>query len=122
MSWHRKWNARTGCGLKKGLNSEAHGISHFRHESVAMQPIHELLSRIKWDETFGRAEFIIGYHDRFNNNIIRVPLKEILFDKEDRFDFELIDDMGVTHSIPLHRIREVYRDGVLIWHRDGAEQ
>ena len=86
-----------------------------------MTPIHELLNRIKWDDEFGRAEFIIGYHDRFEEDVIRVPLKELVFDREDHFDFELIDDMGETHTIPLHRIREVYRNGRLIWQRQGSE-
>ena len=87
-----------------------------------MQPVHELLNRIKWDPDFGQAEFVIGYHDRFEDGIIRVPLKDIVFDRDDHFDFELVDDMGVTHSIPLHRIREVFRNSELIWHRDGSEQ
>ena len=82
-----------------------------------MIPVHELLNRIKWDEEFGEAEFVIGYHDRFQNDVIRVPLKEIFFDRNDRFDFEMVDDSGETHSVPLHRIREVYRNGQLIWHR-----
>jgi uncharacterized protein (UPF0248 family) len=83
-----------------------------------MIPIHELLSRIRWDEDFGQAEFIIAYHDRFANNLVRVPLKSLAFDRADHFDFELIDDRGEKHTIPLHRIREVYRNGKLIWHRD----
>lgn len=86
-----------------------------------MIPIHELLNRIRWDADFGRAEFLIGYHDRFANSTIRVPLKELRFDEDDRFDFELIDDMGELHTIPLHRIREVYRNGELIWHRDEPD-
>lgn len=89
---------------------------------IEMTPIHELLNRIKWDDEFGQAEFIIGYHDRFENKLIKVSLKELLFDKEDHFDFELIDDMGETHTIPLHRIRQVYRNGQLIWHRKDGEQ
>jgi len=86
-----------------------------------MIPIHELLNRIKWDDDFGQAEFIIAYHDRFEDDVIKAPLKELCFDKEDHFDFELVDDMGVTHTIPLHRVREVYRNGKLIWHREINE-
>lgn len=83
-----------------------------------MIPIHELLNRIKWDDDFGQAEFIIGYYDRIENEIIMVPLKAMTFDREDHFDFELIDDIGEKHTIPLHRIREVYRNSQLIWQRD----
>ena len=86
-----------------------------------MMPIHELLNRIQWDEEFGRAEFLIGYHDRLEDETILVPLKELRFDKDDHFDFELIDDLGDLHTIPLHRIRQVYRDGRLIWHREKPD-
>ena len=87
-----------------------------------MIPIHELLKRIKWDDEFGHAEFIVAYHDRFEDDVIKVPLKQLFFDSEDHFDFELVDDMGITRTIPLHRIRKVYRNGKLIWHRDACEQ
>ena len=83
-----------------------------------MIPIHELLSRIRWDEDYGNADFIIGYYDRVENRIIKVRLKELIFDKEDHFNFELIDDMGETHTIPLHRIKEVYRNNDLVWRRE----
>lgn len=83
-----------------------------------MIPIHELLNRIRWDEDYGNADFVIGYYDRVENRIIKVRLKELFFDKEDHFDFELIDDVGEAHTIPLHRIKEVYRDGDLVWRRE----
>jgi len=83
-----------------------------------MIPIHELLSRIQWDEEFGRAEFVIGYYDRVRDEVLTVALAELRFDKEDHFDFELIDDEGRLHTIPLHRIRDVYRNGERIWHRN----
>lgn len=86
-----------------------------------MRPIHELLNRIKWDDKFAHASFIIGYYDRFENKVIKVPLKMIYFDKHDHFDFELTDDMGEHHSIPLHRIRQVYRNGELIWQRKDSD-
>jgi len=81
-------------------------------------PIHELLHRIRWDPEFGAAEFLIGYYDRVESRVIQVSLRELYFDPEDHFDFELIDAEGVHHTIPLHRIREVRRDGELIWYRD----
>ncbi len=82
-----------------------------------MIPIQELLSRIRWDRDFGRADFVIGYYDRVTDGIIRVPLADLYFEADDHFSFELVDDTGALHSIPLHRIREVFRDGVLIWQR-----
>lgn len=83
-----------------------------------MIPIHELLQRIRWDREFGRGEFEIGYYDRVENAIIRVPVRDILFDKDHHGIFELAGADGTLHGIPLHRIREVYKDGELIWRRD----
>lgn len=82
-----------------------------------MLPIHELLNRIRWDNEFGRNDFRLLYYDRKKDGMIEVPLKQIYFDSNDHFDFNLVDESGVTHSIPLHRIRQVYRDGKLIWER-----
>ena len=83
-----------------------------------MIPIHDLLNRIRWDKAFGQADFVIGYYDRVAGVIIRVPLGDISFEAGDHFSFDLFDDEGVQHCIPLHRIKEVYRDGQLIWHRE----
>lgn len=82
-----------------------------------MIPIHELLNRIRWDEDYGFANFVIGYYDRVEDKVITVPLKEIRFLKEDHFDFELLDEEGIHHTIPLHRIRQVFRNGELVWER-----
>ncbi len=82
-----------------------------------MIPIHELLNRIRWDERYGAADFTIGYYDRLEGEIIRVAVGEMLFDKDDRFDFQFIDESGVLHTVPLHRIKQVFKDGQLIWER-----
>jgi uncharacterized protein (UPF0248 family) len=83
-----------------------------------MIPIRELLSRVRRDKKVGRGEFIIGYYDRVEDAIIRLPLREILVRPDDHSAFDIIDQEGVLQSIPLHRIREVYKDGELIWHRE----
>ena len=83
-----------------------------------MIPIHELLNRIRWDREYGQADFVIGYYDRVADTLIRVPLRKLLFEPGDHFSFDLYDDEGELHSIPLHRIKEVFRDGQLIWHRE----
>ena len=82
-----------------------------------MIPIHEVLSRIRWDRQFGEGDFVIGYYDRVEDAVIRVPMRELFFRPDDHFAFDLIDQDGVLHSVPLHRIREVYRNDKLIWHR-----
>ena len=83
-----------------------------------MIPIHELLNRIRWDQDYGKADFVIGYYDRVADTIILVPFKEISFDPEDHFDFSLRDEDGQSLTIPMHRIRQVFRNDELIWTRE----
>lgn len=82
-----------------------------------MRPIQDLLDRIRWDEDFGRAEFAIGYYDRIEKTIVVAPLKGIDFPADRPGMFELTDSEGEKHTIPLHRIKVVYRNGELIWQR-----
>jgi uncharacterized protein (UPF0248 family) len=83
-----------------------------------MMPIHELLNRIRWDREFGQGEFEVGYLDRVAEEIMRVPLREVSFEPGDHFAFNLTDEEGELHSIPLHRIKQVFRNGALIWQRE----
>ena len=87
-----------------------------------MQPIDKLLNRIRWDREFGAAVFEIGYYDRVAAIIVRRPLADLLFDSGHKESFLLMDEEGVYQRIPLHRVREVYRNGERIWQRgsDGC--
>jgi uncharacterized protein (UPF0248 family) len=88
-----------------------------------MQPIHELLSRIRWDADFAKGRFEIGYYDRITRRVQVVPLSSISLSAEDPGTFVLIDEEGAAHHIPLHRVRSVYKNGELIWQRpSGAKQ
>ncbi|WP_341328900.1 RNA repair domain-containing protein [Methylotuvimicrobium sp. KM2] len=40
------------------------------------------------------------------------------FPKGDHFTFELIDQDGELHSVPYHRVKAIFRNGDLIWHRE----
>jgi len=80
-------------------------------------PIHELLSRIRWDREFGQGDFQIGYYDRILNSIIRVPFSEVVFPTDDHHVIQIMDQDGVIHSIPMHRIYEVHKDSQLVWQR-----
>ncbi|MEW5754820.1 MAG: DUF504 domain-containing protein [Pseudomonadota bacterium] len=82
-----------------------------------MQPIQDLLNRIRWDEEFGQGEFLIAYYDRVKDGKLTVPFAALQFFPGDHFTVGFVDDEGVTHTIPLHRIRAVYKDGKLIWQR-----
>jgi uncharacterized protein (UPF0248 family) len=82
-----------------------------------MTPIHDLLNRIRWDTEFGNAQFEIGYWDRMARRIVRVPLRRLRFEKTSSFAFDATEDDGSVHTVPLHRVRAVWRNGALIWQR-----
>jgi uncharacterized protein (UPF0248 family) len=81
-----------------------------------MQPLHELLHRIKWDAEFGNGSFALGYYDRVAKEEKIVRLASIRIDPGEG-SFSLNDEEGVVAHVPLHRVRTVYKDGVVIWQR-----
>ncbi len=83
----------------------------------SVTPIHELLARIRHDAEFGNGQFEIGYWDRFDGTIHRVAFRDISFPENRRRTFELIDETGQSRRIPLHRVREIHRNGQRIWQR-----
>jgi uncharacterized protein (UPF0248 family) len=87
-----------------------------------MIPIHELLARVRHDPDFGQGVFShgvfeLGYLDRFDTRVQCVVLGIVDFPEGEKRVFEFVDTTGQKRRIPFHRIREVYRDGALIWHR-----
>lgn len=82
-----------------------------------MIPIQQLLNRIRWDPAFGKARFTIGYYDRVGRRIVRVPLEKIDVEPGNHFSFSTLEADGSIHEVPFHRVREVHRDGELIWQR-----
>lgn len=84
-----------------------------------MIPIHALLARIRWDPAFGRGEFVIGYYDRVARRIVHVSLRQLAFADHDHFACTLVDNEGEAPQLPVHRIRQVLKDGRLIWQHDG---
>ena len=82
-----------------------------------MVPIHELLNRIRWDPEFGRRTFELGYFDRVEGRIMVVPFREVAFPEDDPQSFQLVDTEGWRQRVPFHRVREIYKDGQLIWQR-----
>jgi uncharacterized protein (UPF0248 family) len=84
-----------------------------------VQPLHDLLHRIKWDVEFGKGEFALGYYDRIVHDEHIVPFASVSLAPERPADFSFHDEDGIVHHIPLHRVRTVYKDGVAIWRRPG---
>lgn len=83
-----------------------------------MQPIHELLNRIHWDPEFSRGHFELCFQDHTQQELIRKSFSNITFAPGDHYFFYYFDVEGNEHSIPFHRIKSVYKDGELIWHRE----
>ena len=75
-----------------------------------MMPIQDLLNRIRWDEAFGHADFRIGYYDRIQHSLVLKALADIRFPEDSHSVFEWNDSEGEAHTIPLHRIKAVYRN------------
>jgi len=46
-----------------------------------------------------------------------VPVKEVTFPTDSPGTFQLVDVEGLTHRVPFHRVREVYKNSQRIWHR-----
>jgi uncharacterized protein (UPF0248 family) len=85
-----------------------------------MAPILQLLSRIRWDKEFGSGCFEVGYLDHVKEKLIRIPFRQLHFQEGNRFSFQFEDQSGETLSVPFHRIKEVYRDGIRIWKRSDS--
>jgi uncharacterized protein (UPF0248 family) len=82
-----------------------------------MMPIEELLNRIRWDKEFGKGDFKIGYEDHIEQKVIRVRFQNIRFKEGNHISFQVENAEGKVQTIPFHGVREVYKDGSLIWHR-----
>ena len=82
-----------------------------------MIPIQDLLHRIQWDREFGRAAFEIGYVDRVAGGNARVPFSDVRLEHGQLVVPNAFEEDGSPATIPLHRIREVWRDGQLLWQR-----
>lgn len=86
-----------------------------------MQPIQDLLHRIRWDRQFGTGTFAIGYWDRIAGLEQLVPFTSVAFDPNDSGLLLIEEADGESLRIPLHRVRVVYKDGVEIWRRPVHE-
>jgi hypothetical protein len=69
---------------------------------------------------FSRENYELETH-KSEDSIIRIPVREILFKPDDHLSFDIIDRNGVLHSIPMRMIREVQKDGKLIWHHERGK-
>lgn len=82
-----------------------------------MIPIQDVLHRIQWDPAWRGSLFELGYVDRVAGTIVRVPLADVGLDSGTPSTLTVRDGAGTVLRIPLHRVRLVWRDGVIFWER-----
>lgn len=87
-----------------------------------MQPLQDLLARIRWDAEFAKGTFALGYYDRVARQEQVVPFSSVSHDPRNPGTFSVQDEDGVLRQIPLHRVRAVYKDGVVIWQRPSPPE
>lgn len=102
----------------RGLNALYPWVRLKQSKAIRLIPIHELLNRMRWDPEFAAGDFELGYYDRIENRIVRLSFQAIRFDGAAHGGFQVVAADGATHTVPLHRIKDVYKDGELIWHRE----
>ena len=83
-----------------------------------MITVQQLLSWARWDPVFGKGEFQIDYYDRMEQKTCKVPLNRVYLTQGDHFFFHVAGQDGFIHEVPFHRVKEVHKDGKLIWHRE----
>jgi len=79
-----------------------------------MMPIHELINKIKWDPNEKPATYLLSYYDRILKSLVEFRFDEIA-SMEDSFIQLHKEDKLV--SIPFHRIKQVKKDGTIVWKR-----
>ena len=78
-----------------------------------MTPIQHLLNKIKWDKRENPKQYSIFYFDRILNKLIQIPCTKI---KKLEGSFMVLDNEEES-NIPLHRIKKVAKNNVVVWER-----
>jgi len=79
-----------------------------------MIPIKDFLNKIKWDDNLKEEDFSISYFDRVEKKLIKINFQDII-----RFEgnFIILKVNNKDINIPIHRIRRVEKEGVVVWQR-----
>ena len=78
-----------------------------------MQPIQDLLNKIKWDKRENPNKYTIFYLDRIKKELVQIPYTKM---KRLEGSFMVLDNEEET-NIPLHRIKKVTKNNAVIWER-----
>ena len=78
-----------------------------------MISIKDLLNKIKWDKRENPNQYSIFYYDRILNKLIEIPYTKI---KKLEGSFIILDNEEES-NIPLHRIKKIMKNNVVVWER-----
>ena len=82
-----------------------------------MIPIKELINKIKWDKRENPEDYALWFLDL--DKLVEMKYTDI---KNIDGNFMVVEKEGEEIEIPLHRIREVRKKGVVVWKREVAKQ
>lgn len=83
-----------------------------------MVSIHQLLEGIRRDAHGAPGDLVVGYWDRLDNRLVRVPMRRVHYGGNPDGGLVIEDEEGCMYRVPLDRVRVVLRDGEPIWQRD----
>lgn len=78
-----------------------------------MIPIKELINKIKWDKRENPEDYALWFLDL--DKLVEMKYTDI---KNIDGNFMVVEKEGEEVEIPLHRIREVRKKGVVVWKRE----
>lgn len=73
----------------------------------------QMLDKIKWSKKFNEKDIALVYFDRILNKNIKVNYKNIKIEDS----YLIIEKENKISEIPLHRLREIRNEGIIIWRR-----
>jgi uncharacterized protein (UPF0248 family) len=77
-----------------------------------MITIKDLINKIKWDKRESPSDYVLIYIDMGERK--QLPYTDI---KRLEGNFMIVERYGEEVEIPLHRVREVIKKGVVVWKR-----
>ena len=73
----------------------------------------DMLDKIKWSNKFNSNNITLTYFDRILNKNIEIKFNEAKIEDS----FIILEKDNKISEIPLHRLREVRNNGMIIWSR-----
>jgi len=84
------------------------------------QLIDELLNKIRWNEEYLSYKFEIGYMPKDVTRIELIDFSAMEFGEKDTEAFKLKVEGRFGDWIPFDSVVDVYKNGILLWHKEGV--